>query len=120
MSFNDVKYLDVCQNIEAGLKVEYERNPNFTDERCAYALEKAKVAVKQRFGYGANESSTVSTELQGVVDWCVFVADERVNESTGPTLKEFLARIDKVTRSVRRHAKDGSRSYYSFIRGFLP
>ena len=120
MSFNDDKYLDVCQNIEAGLKVEYERNGSLTDEMCAYALERAKAAVKQQFGYGANESSSVSPELQGIVDWCVAVAGERVNESTGPTLKEFLARIDKVTRSVRRHAHDGSRRYYAFIREFLP
>jgi hypothetical protein len=120
MSFNDDKYLDVCQNIEAGLKAQYELNPALTDERCAYALQSAKVAVKQRFGYGANESCAVSADLQGVVDWCVTVASERVNESTGPTLKEFLARIDKVTRSIQRHAKDGNRSYYSFIKEFLP
>ena len=113
MNFNDDKYLDVCQNLEAGLTVEYERNGALTDEMCAYALERAKTAVKQRFGFGANESSSVSPELQGIVDWCVTLAGERVNESTGPTLKEFLARIDKVTRSVRRHAHDGSRSYLS-------
>ena len=120
MSFNDDKYLDICQNIESGLKAEYERNPRLTDERCAYALERAKAAVKQRFGYGANESATVTQDLQGVVDCCVLVAAERVNESTGPTLKEFLARIDKVKRSVQRHAKDGTRSYYSFVKEFLP
>jgi hypothetical protein len=50
----------------------------------------------------------------------VLVSIEHVNESTGPTLKEFLARMDKVGRSVRRHAKDGSRSYYEFVREFLP
>ncbi len=120
MSFDDDKYLDVCQNIEAGLKVQYERNGGLTDEKCSYALERAKVAVKQRFGYAKNEWSGVSPDLQGIVDWCVAVAGERVNESTGPTLKEFLARIDKVTRSVRRHSRDGSRSYYAFIREFLP
>ena len=120
MSFNDDKYLDVCQNIEAALKVEYERNGRLTDERCSYALERAKSAVKQRFGYGANEPSSVSPELQGIVDWCVAVAADRVNEATGPTLKEFLARMDKVNRSIRRHARDGNRSYYAFIREFLP
>ena len=120
MNFNDDKYLDVCQNIEAGLKVEYKRNGDLTDMKCSYALDRAKTAVKHRFGYGKNESSSVSPDLQGIVDWCVAVAGERVNESTGPTLKEFLARIDKVNRSVRRHARDGSRSYYEFIRDFLP
>ena len=120
MNFNDDKYLDVCQNIEAGLKMQYERHAGLTDERCSYALEKAKIAVKKRFGYGANESSSVTPELQGIVDWCVMVAGERVDESTGPTLREFLARIDKVNRSVRRHARDGNRSYYAFIQEFLP
>ena len=120
MNFGDDKYLDVCQNIEAGLKTAYERNSRLTDEICSYALERAKVAVKQRFGFAANEPSSVSPELQGIVDWCVLVAAERVNESTGPTLKEFLARMDKVNRSIRRHSRDGNRSYYEFIRAFLP
>ena len=97
-----------------------ERNSRLTDEICSYALERAKVAVKQRFGFAANEPSSVSPELQGIVDWCVLVAAERVNESTGPTLKEFLARMDKVNRSIRRHSRDGNRSYYEFIRAFLP
>ena len=120
MSNTDDIYLDICQQIEVGLKLEYERNAGLTDAKCSYALDKAKIAVKQRFGYGANESSRVDADLQGIVDWCVAVAGERVNESTGPTLKEFLARIEKVNRSVRRHARDGARSYYAFIRAFLP
>ena len=120
MNPSNDKYLDVCQNIELGLKAAYERDLGLTDERCAYALDRAKVAVKQRFGYAANESCSVSADLQGIVDWCVAVASERVNVSTGPTLKEFVARIDKVARSVRGHSKDGSRSYYLFVRDFLP
>ena len=51
MSFNDDKYLDVCQNIEAGLKVEYEREGRLTDEMCSYALERAKAAVKHPDGH---------------------------------------------------------------------
>ena len=120
MNFNDDKYLDVCQSIEVGLKMAYERNLGLTDEKCVYALERAKIAVKHRFGYGLNESSTVGPELQDVVDWCVQLAGDRVNDSTGPTLKEFLARVDKVGRSVKRHASDGSRGYYLFVRDFLP
>ena len=99
MNFNNDNYLDVCQNIELGLKVAYERDLGLTDERCAYALDRAKVAVKQRFGYAANESCSVNADLQCIVDWCVAVASERVNESTGPTLREFVARIDKVPSS---------------------
>ena len=120
MNFNDDKFLDVCQNIEEGLKVEYERNSDLTDERCAFALDQAKIAVKQNFGFGMNESCRVAPELQGIVDWCVVVAAKRVDNTSGPTLKEFLTRMDKVNRSIRRHAQDGSRSYYNFIRDFLP
>ena len=120
MSLNDDKFLDVCQNIEAGLKVEYERNSDLTDERCAFALDQAKIAVKQKFGFGMNESCRVAPEQQGIVDWCVEVAAKRVDNASGPSLKEFLARMDKVNRSIRRHAQDGKRSYYSFIREFLP
>ena len=120
MNVGDDKYLDVCQKLEIGLKVQYERNLQLTDERCAYALDRAKIAVKHRFGYGLNESGAVDSELQGIVDWCVQVAEERVSDATGPTLKEFLTRMDKVGRSIRRHASDGRRSYYLFVRDFLP
>ena len=120
MSFNDDKFLDVCQNIEAGLKLEYERNPSLTDEKCAFALDQAKIAVKHKFGFGKNESCRVNPDQQGIVDWCVEVAANRVDVSNGPTLKEYLARIEKVARSVRRHASDGHRSYFNFIREFLP
>jgi hypothetical protein len=120
MNFNDDKFLDVCQNIEAGLKVEYERNQSLTDDRCAFALDQAKIAVKHKFGFGKNESCRVDPDQQGIVDWCVEVAANRVDVSNGPTVKEFLARMDKVARSVRRHASDGHRSYFKFIREFLP
>lgn len=120
MSLDDDKFLDVCQNIEAGLKLEYERNPDLTDTRCAYALERAKIAVKHRFGYGLNESCVVDPDQQGIVDWCVAVAGQRVNVPDGPTLKEFNSRMDKVARSVRLHSQDGSRAYFEFVRRFLP
>jgi hypothetical protein len=120
MNLSDDKFLDVCQNIEAGLKIQYERNPGLTDERCAFALDQAKIAVKQRFGFARNESCKVGPDQQGIVDWCVEVAAKRVNNSNGPTLKEYLALLDKVRRSVRRHAPDGKRSYFHFIREFFP
>jgi hypothetical protein len=120
MSLSDDRFLDVCQNIEAGLKAEYDRNAGLTDERCAFAINQARVAVKQKFGFGLNESCRVPPELQGIVDWCVAVAESRIDNTSGPTLREFLTRMDKVNRSIPRHAQDGTRSYYHFIREFLP
>ena len=120
MNSNDDPFLDICHAIETGLKAEYEKNPKLTDERCLFALDRAKIAVKQRFGFAANESCRVDPDLQGVVEGCVELAAQRVNDEHGPTLREFIARVDKIGRSVRRHGRGGNRSYYEFIREFLP
>ena len=85
MSLNDDEFLDVCQNIEAGLKMEYERNPGLTDERCAFALDQAKITVKQRFGFAKNESCPVDPDRQEIIDWRVECAATRVDHSNGPT-----------------------------------
>ena len=71
MNLNDDKFLDMCQNVEAGLKIQYERNPALTDERCAFALDHAKIAMKQRFGCARNESCKVGPDQQGIIDGCV-------------------------------------------------
>lgn len=120
MNIENDRFLNVCQRIESGLMTEYEKHETLTDNNCFYALDRAKIAVKQRFGFAKNESCKVAAELQGILNWCVSVAIECVNDSTGPTLKEYLARMDKVARSVRRHSQDGTRSYYLFIRQFVP
>ena len=120
MDFSDDKHLDVCQNIEAGLKLEYERNPRLTDTLCILALENAKIAAKQQFGYAKNESVSSAVEIQGVIDWCAAVARERVGKINDLTLKEFVARLEKIKRSVQRHSGAGSRSYFEFIRKYFP
>jgi len=120
MGFNDDRFLDVCQNIEAGLKKEYERNASLTDSMCILALEAAKLAVKKGYPEGRFELDSVRPEFSGIVNWCVTVAQERIGDASGLTLPEYLTRIEKVKRSVRRHSREGRRSYYEFVRGFLP
>jgi hypothetical protein len=120
MDFNDNKHLDVCQNIEASLKHEYDFNPKLTDTLCIFALENVKIAVKQQFGYAQNESVSKHSEVQGVIKWCVNIAIERVDKINDLTLKEYLAHIEKIRISVQLHASGGSRSYYEFIRAFFP
>ena len=85
MNLNDEKFLDACQNVEAGLKIQYERNPALTDERCAFALDQDKIAVKQRFGFAKNESCPVDQGRQEIIDWCVECAATRVDNANGPT-----------------------------------
>lgn len=120
MSFLDDEHLDVCQNIEAGLKHAYERNPHLTDALCILGLENAKVAVKQHFGFAKNELVSRAEDIQDVIRWCVQVAVERVERRGDLSLKDYLARIEKIRRSVRLHASAGSRSYYEFIKHYLP
>ena len=120
MDFNDDKHLDVCQNIEFGLKGEYERNPHLTDSLCVLALDNAKVAVKREFGYARNEPVSSASEIQGVIEWCVAIAMERVGKVNDLTLMEFVACLEKIKRSVKVHSGAGRRSYYDFIRIYFP
>ncbi len=120
MDFNDDKHLDVCQNIEFGLKREYERSPHMTDSLCILALENAKIAAKQQFGYAKNESVSRVNEIQGIIEWCVAIARERVGKVNDLTLMEFNAQIEKIKRSVELHSGAGNRSYFEFIRKYVP
>jgi len=89
MNFSDDPHIDVCQDIETGLKAEYERHPSLTDTMCIFALESAKIASKQAFGFGKNEKVARSPLTGGIVDWCVHVATQRVDKVNALTLKEF-------------------------------
>lgn len=51
MQFENDEHLDVCQNIEVGLKEEYENNNKLTDIKTIFALENAKIAIKREFGF---------------------------------------------------------------------
>jgi hypothetical protein len=119
MNFNDDEHADVCQNIEAGLREQYELNQNLTDAKCIFALENAKTAIKKEFGYAKNEKITSTEELLGVIDWCVALGLERIDKTNGLTLKEYVARIEKIRKSVKRHSAYGRRGYYEFIKQYV-
>ena len=120
MKFEDDRFLYICQEIEAELCAEYRENPALTDERCIYALDRTKVVVKHAFGFSLNESSQITPEIESISRRIVGVAKKQINTSNGPSLREFNTRIGKISRSIRRHAKDGSRSYFEFIQEFFP
>ena len=104
MALEDDEHLDVCQNIEVGLKQQYELHADLTDKLCAFALDAGKTAIKQRSGFAKNEKITSHPLAQGIIAWCVLVGEER---------------IDKIKRSVNRHSTEGPRAYYEFIRNFV-
>ena len=95
-------------------------DPGLTDSNCILALDNAKIAIKHRFGYAKNEYVSSAPDLRGVIEWCVTIGEERIGKVNDLTLKEYVARLEKIKRSVVRHAGVGSRSYYAFIKNFFP
>jgi hypothetical protein len=120
MDFGDDKHLDVCQNIEVGLKRQYEADRHLTDTNCIFALDNAKIAIKQRLGFAQNEKVSKAENLQGIIEWCVAVGQERIGKVDDLTLKEYVTCIEKIKRSVVLHSEYGVRGYCEFVRGFLP
>ena len=119
MDLNDDEHIDVCQNIEAGLREQYEIHLELTDLKCIFALENAKVAIKKEFGYAKNERITTMEEVQGIISWCVALGLERIEKVNNLTLKEYVARIEKIRKSVKRHSAHGQRGYYDFIKQYV-
>jgi hypothetical protein len=119
MSMNDEMHFDVLQNIEAGLKLQYELNPDLTDSLCVLALENAVIAIKKEFGYAKNEAVLQHPLTAGIIDWCTEVGMRRINEVGNLSLKEYIAAISKVKRSVIRHSAYGVRGYYDFIKNYV-
>lgn len=119
MDFGDDEHIDVCQNIEVGLKREYELHPEMSDILCVFALEGAKTAIKKHFGYARNEKACDHPLAKGIIEWCIAIGVERIGKVNDLTLQDFLTRIEKVKRSVKRHSAYGTRGYYEFIKDFV-
>ena len=113
------EHLDVCQNIEVGLKQQYERHADLTDSLCNFALENAKTAIRKHCGFSKNEKVTDHPLAKGIIEWCVAVGVERIGKVNNLTLPEYIARIEKIRRSVKLHSDYGARGYYEFIRNFM-
>ena len=115
----DDEHLDVCQNIEVGLKEQYELHADLTDSICIFALENAKIAIKKECGFAKNERVTDHPLARGIIESCTAIGMERIGKVNNLTLAEYLARIDKIRRSVKRHSEYGPRAYYEFIKEFV-
>jgi hypothetical protein len=113
------KYIDVLQNIEIGLKNQYEQHAKLKDTTCIYALDAGKIAVKQNYGFAKNEKVTREPLTEGIIDWCVLIGIEQIGKENGPTLKEYINLVEEVKRSVIRHSKFGPSAYYEFIKKYV-
>lgn len=119
MGLADDEHLDVCQNIEVGLKHQYELHPDLTDSVCIFALDSAKIALKKQFGFARSQTVPTHPLANGIVAHCIAVGMARIGKVNDLTLAEYLNRIEKIKRSVIRHSEYGVRSYYEFIRDFV-
>ena len=99
--------------------MQYEINPNLTDSICIFALENSKIAIKKEFGYAKNERFTDMKAAQSIIQCCVAIGLERINNIIDLTLKEYIARIEKIRKSVKRHSTCGTRGYYEFIKNYV-
>jgi outer membrane receptor for monomeric catechols len=58
-------------------------------------------------------------KYQGIISWCVAIGLERIGNVNNLTLKEYVARIEKIRKSVKRHSNYGRRGYYDFIKHYV-
>ncbi|SBT07346.1 hypothetical protein ACCAA_420054 [Candidatus Accumulibacter aalborgensis] len=119
MGLEDDEHIDVCEDIEIELKRQYEVHADLTDAICIFALESAKTAVRKQCGFAKNEKIPDHPLAQGIIAACVAIGMARIGKVNHLTLAEYLARIDKIKRSVRRHSAFGARGYYEFIQRFV-
>lgn len=118
--FSEDPHLDVCQNIEAALVQCYRRDDALTDLVCEFALDNAKIAIKQQFGFAQNERVSQSESVAPIVALCTQIGMARIGKFNNLTLKEYVARLDKIKTSVRRHSSAGACGYYEFLSPFMP
>lgn len=115
----DDEHIDVCQNIEESLKIQYEIHKDLTDSQCIFALDNAKIAIKKEFGFAKNERVKITENTKGIIDNCIEIGKARIEKINDLTLKEYINRIDKIKRSVKRHSEFGNRGYYEFIKNYV-
>lgn len=112
-------HLDICRTIEVGLKAEYQKHRELTDTLCAFGLESAAVATKQKFGYARSEKISDHPLVGGIIEGCVSLSAELIGGEKQLSLKDYLACIEKIRKSVIRHSAFGPRAYYDFIKDFV-
>jgi hypothetical protein len=112
--------IDVLQNIEFGLSKAYEKNSEATDAMMMIAIGKARIAVKQLFGYGKGQNGVPDGAFENyVVGHILEIAKMRISELKSLSPDEFDKCITKVGRSVDTHRAYGPRGYYEFIKNYV-
>ena len=115
---NDLQ-LGICQAIETHLRAEYEAIPELTDALCIVGLDNSIIAVKQKFGFAKNEKVLNHPAIDGIVAHVVDIGVDNIGKDNDVTLKDYVALITSIKKSVIRHSSFGPCAYYEFIRNFV-
>ena len=110
--------LALCLAIETGLVAQYRMKPELTDTLCIIGLDNAMIALKQKFGFARNEAVLSRPVIDDIVAHVVNIGVANVNVD-GLTLKDFVAVINKIKKSVTRHSAYGPRAYFTFVKNYV-
>ena len=111
--------LEMLEDIERDLVIEYDANPDLTDAKVSFAMGYAKVAVKQAYGFAKKEKVSAEADIQGILNNCVITGKKWIDAYDDIDPREFCRLLDKVKRSIDRHQVDGLRGYYNFVRKYV-
>jgi hypothetical protein len=111
--------LYLCSAVETGLSAEYQRSPELTDALCIVGLDNAIIAVKQKFGFARNEAVLSHPAIDDIVAHVVNIGVDSIGKTGDLTLKDYIAVINKIKKSVMRHSAFGPRAYYDFIKNYV-
>jgi hypothetical protein len=116
---NAEQELSLCQGIETELRMEYDKTAELTDALCAIGLDNTIIALKHHFGFARNETVLIHPAFAGIIDGISEMGITIIGNTEGITLKDFIAVINKIKKSVIRHSADGPSAYYAFIKQYV-
>ena len=111
--------LAMLRDIEFALVQEYEANQDLSDLKVAHAMDHAKVAVKQAYGFAQKQTVSDAEDIQGIITQCREVGKKWIDANEEVDAREFCRLLDKVKRSINRHATQGLRGYYEFVQNYV-
>jgi hypothetical protein len=118
-AMNAKQELSLCHAIESRLSDSYGFAPGLTDRLCVLALDNSITALKQHFGFAKNETVLTRPDIDDIVVQVVAIGVNSIDRMPGVTLKDYIAVINKIRKSVIRHSAFGPRAYYDFIQDYV-
>lgn len=111
--------LYLCQAIETGLSAQYRLMPELSDGLCIVGLDNSILALKQKFGFAKNEAVLSRPAIDGIVAHVLNIGLDSIGNQDDLKLKDYIAVINKVKKSVIRHSAFGTRAYFDFIKHYV-